>query len=95
MTTEVDHAHPVTRGSDWPKKQRLRRLEALSEEIYLAGFKSGAYDMLQGTVQMYAARTVALAEALLTELEKVERGEEITEETNVAQGTLFAGFRGK
>lgn len=71
--------------------ERLESLRCLSRDFALR--IAANPEMVDAPAGAIAARSVALAECLLAELGKAERGEFITEEENMMNGTLFGLFR--
>jgi hypothetical protein len=71
--------------------ERLSSLRTLSKDILLRLVANP--EMVDAPASALASRSVTLAECLLAELGKVEKGEFVTEEENMMQGTLFALFR--
>lgn len=71
--------------------ERLMTLRCLSRDIMLRVVANP--EMVDAPAGALASRSVALAECLLAELGRVEKGEEISEEENMMQGSLFGFFR--
>lgn len=71
--------------------ERLNSLRCLSRDFALR--IAANPEMVDAPAGAIAARSVALAECLLAELGKAERGEFITEEENMMNGSLFGLFR--